>query len=81
MNLFETVDKKSKRLAPYTFFTRSRYLEDFPPSLPEHDPTQNSLSKLEYLQNWEGEEDGSFVFPEEGDSAIEGYMGEPVEEF
>lgn len=63
MTLFETVDRKSKRLAPYTFFTKSRYLEDFPPTLPEHDPTQHSLSKLEYLDNWE--EDGSFIFPED----------------
>ncbi len=77
MNLFETIHKKSKRLAPYTFFTRSRYLEDFPPTLPEYDPTQNSLSKLEYLQNWE--EDGSFNFPEDKHSVIS--MGEPMEEF
>jgi hypothetical protein len=61
VDLFEKVERTSKRLAPYTFFTRNRYLEDFPPTLPEHDPTQNSLSKLEYIQNWK--EDADFFFP------------------
>lgn len=38
----------SRRLAPFTFFTRSRYLEDFPTCLPEHDRTQLELSGLEF---------------------------------
>lgn len=63
MDLYEKVERTSKRLAPYTFFTRNRYLEDFLPVLPEHDPIQHSLSKLEYKEGWE--EDSAFAFPDE----------------
>jgi len=31
----ENVEITSNKLAPYTFFTRARYLLDFVPSLPE----------------------------------------------
>jgi hypothetical protein len=59
---FEKVEISSRRLAPYTFFTRSRYLEDFPPCLPEHDRTQAELNKLELRAHWT--EEGGFNFPE-----------------
>ncbi len=45
---FEKVEVTSRRLAPFTFFTRSRYLEDFPTSLPEHDRAQAELNGLEF---------------------------------
>lgn len=45
---FEKVEVSSRRLAPFTFFTRSRYLEDFPTCLPEHDRTQAELNGLEF---------------------------------
>lgn len=35
--LFETIDVESKRLAPSKFFTKGKYLEEYAPSLPEHD--------------------------------------------
>jgi len=35
--ILETVEASSKRLAPLNFFTRSKYLEDFSPVLPELD--------------------------------------------
>jgi hypothetical protein len=45
---FERVEVTSRRLAPFTFFTRSRYLEDFPTYLPEHDRAQLELNELEF---------------------------------
>lgn len=60
---FEKVETSSRRLAPYTFFTRSRYLEDFPPCLPEHDRAQAELNKLEFRADWS--EEASFAFPGE----------------
>ena len=35
---FEEVEVDSRRLAPFTFFTRGRYLEEFAPVIPEYDP-------------------------------------------
>jgi hypothetical protein len=63
IDFFEKVERSSRRLAPYTFFTRSRYLEDFPTTLPEYDPIQKEMSKIEYRCNWK--EDSTFNFPEE----------------
>lgn len=32
-DFFETVEANSRRIAPFTFFTKKKYLEDFVPSL------------------------------------------------
>lgn len=71
---FEKVEVGSRRVAPYTFFTRSRYLEDFPPCLPEHDRTQAELSKLEVRLNWQ--EENVFGFGEREEEVAGGEMEE-----
>jgi hypothetical protein len=68
IDLFEKVEATSRRLAPYTFFTRGRYLEDFASCLPEYDPTQRELNKLEYRPSWN--EDVFFHFPEEHSAEV-----------
>lgn len=53
---FEEVEVDSRRLAPFTFFTRGRYLEEFAPVIPEYDPVENELILLEYKKDREQDE-------------------------
>jgi hypothetical protein len=52
----ETVEASSRRLAPFTFFTRGNYLKEFAPTLPENDQLERELNQLQYKQTREDEE-------------------------
>jgi hypothetical protein len=52
----ETVEANSRRLAPFTFFTRGNYLKEFAPILPENDQLERELNQLQYKQTREEEE-------------------------
>jgi hypothetical protein len=52
----QVLELNSPRLAPYTFFTRGRYLLNFPPQLPEHDVAELEMRSLQYRPLVEAEE-------------------------
>jgi hypothetical protein len=52
----QLLELNSPRIAPYTFFTRNRYLQDFPPQLPEHDLAQLEMDTLQYRPMLDQEE-------------------------
>lgn len=52
----QLLELNSPRIAPYTFFTRNRYLQDFPPQLPEHDTAERDMNTLQYRPFFDQEE-------------------------
>ena len=51
IDYMEVVEATSSRMAPYTFFTKKRYLEEFNSELPEYNSSDLSLTNLEYRLN------------------------------
>lgn len=47
-DFFETVEANSRRIAPFTFFTKKKYMEDFVSSFAEYEQKENDLLELEY---------------------------------